>query len=68
MNTQIRQMELGFNTRNTLRPAMRPRRRLAGASWWFMQMRAAVDRATDWRNNSTTTPTQEPLGLVPQGR
>ncbi|MEI7733070.1 MAG: hypothetical protein WCO56_26095 [Verrucomicrobiota bacterium] len=68
MNTQIQQMELGFNARNNPRPVLRPQRRMAGASWWFMQMRAAVDRATDWRNAPPAPPVQEPLVLAAQGR
>jgi hypothetical protein len=42
------QMELGFVGKQQLRPVTRRQRRLQGATWWFSQMRQAVDRAFDW--------------------
>lgn len=60
----VKQMELGLNSQS--RPVMRRTKRLAGAQWWFAQMRAAVDRATGWQTSPAGGPAQVHLALATQ--
>ena len=50
------QLELSFLQLPDLRPRRYRAHRLQGAHWWFAQMRAAVDRATDWQNSPPLCP------------
>ena len=56
--TTNEQLELGFN--GIPLPARTARRegRIARANWWFAKMRAAVENAMDWQNETQPRPEQ----------
>jgi hypothetical protein len=68
MQNQTQQMELGFNPNGNLHITMRRPRRMAGAHWWFNQMRSAVNRAVDWHTAPAAPPAQAHITLAPQPR
>ena len=50
-NVRIEQMELSLGRSVGPRSRRGRAHRLMGAQWWFAQMRAAIERATDWQNS-----------------
>lgn len=56
--TTTQQLELGFNGTQTRIFGRRREQRMARAKWWFAQMRAAVENAMDWQDESCPRPEQ----------
>ena len=52
------QMELSLEKPSVCRSIGRRQRRLSRANWWFDRMRAAVDRAFDWKPVPPARPEQ----------
>lgn len=52
--TTNQQLELGFNGTQTRIFGRRREQRAARAQWWFAKMRAAVENAMDWQNETPT--------------
>ncbi|MBM3848308.1 MAG: hypothetical protein FJ405_18725 [Verrucomicrobia bacterium] len=63
------QTELNFSQSpsQSCRVARKERRRTR-AQWWFQQMRAAVDRAVDWKVVPAARPEQLYMGLSEEMR
>jgi hypothetical protein len=55
--TTNEQLELGFNGMQR-RIYGRPRTRVTRAQWWFAKMRAAVENAVNWQNETASHPEQ----------
>ena len=65
MNTNKQQLELTFDSSAAFRPRITHRQgRQSRARWWFAQMRAAVDRALDWKPAPAARPEQAYLTLA----
>jgi hypothetical protein len=55
--TTNKQLELGFNATQS-RIYGRPRTRVTRAQGWFARMRAAVENAVNWQNETASHPEQ----------
>jgi hypothetical protein len=55
--TTNQQLELGFNGMQS-RIYGRPRTRVTRAQWWFAKMRAAVENAVNWQDETPAHPEQ----------
>ena len=60
------QLEIALESKNTCPRVYRSRARRVRARWWFNQMRAVVDNATDWK--AAPRPTGEQTYLLPDSR
>lgn len=56
--TTNEQLELGFNGMQRRVFGRRREQRVARAKWWFARMRAAVENAMVWQNQTSPRPEQ----------
>jgi hypothetical protein len=60
---KTKQLEIALEPKNTCPRVYRSRARRVRARWWFNQMRAVVESATDWK--AAPRPTGEQTHLLP---